>query len=196
MKDLEVNYFKNAREFRNWLKFNFDKSPGIWMIYYKKHVIMECISYDEALEEALCFGWIDSLIKKLDDDKYVRKFTPRKDHTKWSEFNKQKVFELIDQGRMTQAGLEKAEIFLKSDEVGNKEHQSKEKKSKDFEVPDFIIKEFQKDMTALINFKALAPSHKKQYVLWINSAKTEVTRMKRIHEAVQLLKDNKKLGLK
>ena len=100
MKEINSIHFKNREELRNWLQNNHGSSPGIWMIFYKKHINIESVKYNDALEEALCFGWIDSIIKRIDDDKYVRKFTPRKDITKWSELNKKKAFELIQKGKM------------------------------------------------------------------------------------------------
>jgi uncharacterized protein YdeI (YjbR/CyaY-like superfamily) len=107
MKELEHIHFPDQATFHIWLEENFDKSPGIWLIFYKKHTGIESIPYQEALEEALCFGWIDSLIKKIDDDRYARKFTSRTDTSKWSEINKKMVDVLIKEGRMTEAGLKK-----------------------------------------------------------------------------------------
>ena len=103
MTELEHKYFNNRKSFRNWLEKNHANSPGIWMIYYKKHSDTQCIEYNEALEEALCFGWIDSIIKKVDDDTYVRKFTPRTNISQWSDLNKRTVLSLIEKGKMTEA---------------------------------------------------------------------------------------------
>jgi uncharacterized protein YdeI (YjbR/CyaY-like superfamily) len=91
MKELEQIYFNNRESFRSWLMKNHDNCRGIWIIFYKKEIKIECIKYYEALEEALCFGWIDSIIKKTDDNKYVRKFTPRTNTIKWSDLNKKTV---------------------------------------------------------------------------------------------------------
>jgi uncharacterized protein YdeI (YjbR/CyaY-like superfamily) len=193
MKELEYIHFNNKEEFRNWLQKNNDINLGIWMIFYKKHTDIECISYNDALEEALCFGWIDSLVKKIDDEKYTRKFTPRKNSTKWSEINKKKIFELIENGRMTQAGLEKIAFNIPS-EMDHSE--SNKRKTARFEVPDSIIEEFSKNEPALENFNNLAPSHRRNYILWIKNAKREETILKRINESIGLLKENKTLGLK
>ena len=195
MKNLEHIYFKNRLDFRNWLENNHDKSPGVWMIYYKKHVKTECIKYNDALEEALCFGWIDSIIKKIDEEKYMRKFTPRTDIKKWSDLNKKLVFKLMQNGEMTQAGLSKIDKSIIT-EIENINNKSFVKDKKELDIPDFIINEFEKNEPALTNFNGLANTYKKNYVLWIISAKGENTINKRLKEAIGLLKENKKLGLK
>jgi len=196
MKDLEFIHFKNRAEFRNWQQYHHATSPGIWMIFYRKNLNVECIEYNDALEEALCFGWIDSIIKKLDDNRYARKFTPRKNTTKWSEVNKKKIAELIKNGKMTQAGLDKIDISIKSGLVNKENTQPERKKVKEIETPDFIVQEFAKNEPALQNFSNLAPTYKRHYVLWITGAKREETVTARIKESIVLLKDNKKLGLK
>ncbi len=196
MNELEYIHFNNRDEFRNWLQKFHDKSPGIWMIYYRKHTGKESILYIEALEEALCYGWVDSIIKKTDEDKYVRKFTPRKNFTNWSDFNKNKVFELIEKGKMTPAGLEKIDATILSSILAKENFQTGNKKVKEFDIPDFIIEEFRLNEPALRNFNNLAPSHKREYIFWITNAKRQETIAGRIRESVKLLIENKKLGLK
>lgn len=196
MKELEYKHFGNRQEFRNWLQKYHDVSPGIWMLFYKKQSGTEGIEYSEALEEALCFGWIDSIIKKIDYDKYARKITPRTNIKKWSDFNKKIVAELIEKGEMTEAGLKKIDSYLKTGKVEWEVEKSKEKVRKEIEIPGFIIEELGKNEPALINFNNLAPTYKRHYVLWITYAKRQETVQKRLIEAIDLLKENKKLGLK
>ena len=196
MKELCFIHFKNRDGFGTWLQKNHDSSHGIWMIFYKKHTNMECIKYNDALEKALCFGWIDSIIKRIDNDTYVRKFTPRKNTSKWSELNKKKALELIQKGEMTQAGLKKIDFPIKSSIVNKGNNKTEKKKAEEFEIPDFIINEFAKNEPALINFNNLAKSHKRNYILWITNAKKEETIIKRIKESIRLLKEDKKLGLR
>lgn len=196
MKELEQLYFKSQESFRNWLERNFDKSSGIWILFYRKHVHIECIEYIEALEEALCFGWIDSLIKKIDKDQYVRKFTPRTNKTKWSVLNKKMVIALIEKGRMTEEGLKKIDIYLKSGRVNWENKELKGKDTKELEIPDFILKELAKNEPALTNFNNLAQTYKQHYILWITNAKRNETVYGRLKESIELLKENKKLGLK
>jgi len=105
MKTIEV---KNRVEWRTWLAENHNRVSEIWLIYYKKETGISSIAYEESLDEALCYGWVDSLIKKLDDTKYVRKFTPRKDNSKWSLVNKKRVEVLISDGLMNEHGMKKS----------------------------------------------------------------------------------------
>ncbi len=180
MKELEHIFFDNRESFRNWLEKNHNKSMGIWMIYYKKQANVGSIKYIEALEEALCFGWIDSIIKKVDDEQYLRKFTPRTNISNWSETNKKIVLSLIEKGKMTQAGLAKIDW----------------KCTKSVEDPDFILKALAENEPALTNFNNLAKTYRRHYILWITTAKKEETRVARLKEAIELLKENRKLGLK
>jgi len=196
MRELENIYFRNKEEFRNWLEENHDTNPGIWVIFYKKHINIDCIKYNELLEEVLCFGWIDSLIKKIDDDKYARKITPRTNTQKWSELNKKKVIELIKEDKMTQAGLHKIDNYLKTGKVVWPVNKSGKKELKENDIPDFIIKELAKNEPALINFNKLATTYKRHYLLWITNARKEETIRSRLKESIGLLKENKKLGLK
>ncbi len=167
------------------------------MIFYKKQRNIECIGYDEALEEALCFGWIDSIIKKVDEDQYVRKFTPRTNVSKWSDLNKRIVLTLIEKGKMTEAGLEKIDIYLKTGRVDWENKEAEENnEEKGFHVPDFILKAFSENEPALTNFNNLARTYKRHYVLWITNAKREETILNRLNESIGLLKENRKLGLK
>lgn len=197
MRELERIYFKSRESFRSWLEKNHNKSLGIWMIFYRKRINIECIKYNEALEEALCFGWIDSIIKKVDNDQYVRKFTPRTNISKWSDLNKKIVLSLMKQGKMTEVGLAKIDIYKKTGRVEweNKGLENVEEK-KGFHVPEFILKAFAENEPAFTNFNNLAPTYKRHYILWITDAQREVTILNRLKESIELLKENRKLGLK
>jgi uncharacterized protein YdeI (YjbR/CyaY-like superfamily) len=197
MGELEQIYFDSRKSFRKWLEENYNKSLGIWMIFYKKHVNKDCITYNEALEEALCFGWIDSIIKKVDDDQYLRKFTPRTNVSKWSDINKKLALSLINENKMTEAGLRKIDIYLKTGKVDWEVKSPKnDNAKKEFHIPDFILKEFAKNEPALANFNNLALTYKRHYIQWITSAKREETIQSRLKESIELLKENRKLGLK
>lgn len=195
-RELEYIQFHNPQEFREWLSRNHDKSPGIWIIFYKNHLKKDFITYSEALEEELCFGWIDSIIKRLDEERYARKFIPRRNTSKWSEFNKKKVSELIKAGRMTEAGLRKIKSYLSTGKINWENEKPEKKPAMQLDVPDFLVEELSKNEPALTNFNNLAPTYKKYYVFWISSARREETVRKRLDEAIALLKENKKLGLK
>jgi uncharacterized protein YdeI (YjbR/CyaY-like superfamily) len=197
MKELEHIYFDCRESFRLWLGKNHDRSFGIWMIFHKKCLNIKCIEYNEALEEALCFGWIDSIIKKVNDNQYVRKFTPRTNTSNWSDINKKIVLSLIERGKMTENGLRKIDIWVKTGKVEWEiKDLKKDKKREDFLIPDFIINEFAKNEPALTNFNRLTKTYQRHYTLWITSAKREETKISRLRESVLLLKENRKLGLK
>jgi uncharacterized protein YdeI (YjbR/CyaY-like superfamily) len=103
-------------EWRAWLAEHHDTEKEVWLISYKKHTGRPQIPYDEAVEEALCFGWIDSLVKTIDEERFAQKFTPRKMKNNWSESNKRRVKKLVREGRMTQAGLSKIKGVLEDNE--------------------------------------------------------------------------------
>jgi uncharacterized protein YdeI (YjbR/CyaY-like superfamily) len=104
---------RSRQEWRNWLEENHQTSPGIWLVYYKKDSPKPTISYDDAVEEALSFGWIDSTVNKLDDERYMQVFTPRKTGSTWSRLNKNRIGKLDKNGLMMPAGIEKVETAKK-----------------------------------------------------------------------------------
>ncbi len=106
MKITKTLYVTTRDEWRSWLEENHKSEKEIWLIYYKKHTGKPRIPYDDAVEEALCFGWIDSIIKRIDEEKYTQKFSPRKQNSAWSDLNKKRVKKLIEEGKMTKAGYE------------------------------------------------------------------------------------------
>jgi uncharacterized protein YdeI (YjbR/CyaY-like superfamily) len=185
-----VEYFATSADWRKWLKTNHDNSRGIWFTFFKKHTGKKSISYNEAVEEALCYGWIDSIIKRLDDEKYLQKFTPRTNSKKWSTSNIERMRALIKNKRITKYGLEKFPV-----ELLNKKSLVKPAAG-EMIIPDFIEGAIAKNKTALSNFEKLAPSYKKLFVRWVLDAKQEATRAKRVKEMIELLKQDKRLGLK
>ncbi len=170
---------------------NHDRSAGIWMVYYKKSSGKPRISYEAAVEEAICFGWIDSIVKKIDEEKFCQKFTPRKKNSRWSELNKKRAEKLIGSGLMTEPGLKKIREAKK-----NGEWSRMQANKVDFQIPVELEKALKDQMNARNNFKQLSPSTKRQMIGWICAAKKPVTRIKRIEEVIELLKNNRKLGMK
>ena len=175
-------YVTNRDEWRAWLKENYDTESEVWLLFYKKHTGVSSIPYDDAVEEALCYGWIDSIVKRIDDKTYIRKFTPRKKKSKWSELNIKRAKKMIEAGKMTEAGL------AKFDET------AVEKKVQ--VMPPEIEKALQSNETVWKNFMELAPGYKRQYIGWIMDAKREKTRKKRLKEVIAVLENNEKLGMK
>lgn len=194
MRALSEIHFSNRNEFGNWLKKHHETSPGIRMIFYKKHTGKENISYSEAVEEAICFGWIDSIVKRIDDEKYSRKFTPRINTTNWSDINKERARKMLAQGKMTDSGLKKIDVYTKTGKLDWGKPPAT--KNETMKVPDFIKSFLRQNEPAWKNFNKLAPSHIRNYTLWITSAKKEETKIKRLHEAAELLKEDKKPGMK
>jgi uncharacterized protein YdeI (YjbR/CyaY-like superfamily) len=185
-------YVSNRNEWRRWLEKNGEKETVIWLIFYKKGSGKRSVPYPDAVEEALCFGWIDSIIKHMDDEKYIQKFTPRKERSKWSVLNVNRVRKMISQGRMTEKGLA---LFRYAEENGLLPEPGT-KFRKDLVIPDFIADALSANIKASTYFNSLAPSYKRLYIFWIMDAKREETRMKRLQEAIGLLNEGKKLGLK
>ena len=184
-------YVKNRKEWRDWLSKNHDRETDIWLVYYKKETGRPTIKYEDSVEEALCFGWIDSIIKKIDEEKYVRKFTPRKPDSYWSEPNKQRVENMIKAGRMTPHGLNKIDAAKKT---GLWDKNARPQLS--FEMQPEFKDALKNSPKAKAVFEKLSPSHKKQYLGWIEVAKRPETKEKRIKEAITLLEKGEKLGLK
>jgi uncharacterized protein YdeI (YjbR/CyaY-like superfamily) len=180
---------------RTWLTTNQASEREVWVVFQKKHTGVSCMSYEDSVEEALCFGWIDSIIKRLDENTFARKFTPRLDTTNWSELNKQRVAKCIKEGRMTEIGLAKVSYPDPGIYKGGKPRAAG-LLPKTASLPGFLAKALQAHDKAWKSFNAMPPSHQRNYILWITMAKRAETREKRLKEAIQLLKQNKRLGLK
>jgi uncharacterized protein YdeI (YjbR/CyaY-like superfamily) len=183
---------KSREAWRDWLQKNHALSDGIWFVYYKKESGKPRVNYDEAVEEALCFGWIDSLPRKLDEQRSMLKFTPRKPKSVWSELNKTRIEKLIAEKRMMPPGLEKIEQ-AKKDGSWHTLSASDEQAKKNT-LPADLEKALQKNKKALENFPAFSLSCRKQFLSWIDSAKKTETRNARIQQTVLMAAANKKPG--
>lgn len=184
-------YITDREQWRNWLSENHAAEAGIWLIFYKKETSVPSIAYEAAVEEALCFGWIDSIIKKIDDERYARKFTPRSVKSVWSALNKKRVNKMIKQGRMTEVGLAKIKAAKKTG-LWNKDP----RRQISLDVPPEFAKALARNKMARENFDKLAPSYRKHYIGWITFAKRPETKKRRIDESIALLEKGQKLGLK
>jgi len=191
MGETEELYMPTRGDWHEWLEKNYDTRKEVWLVFYKKHTGKPNVSYDEAVEEALCFGWIDSIIKRIDGEKFARKFTPRKLNSSWSESNKKRAAKMIKKGKMKKVGLE-----LVNEAKKRGEWNSASLPKRDFAIPAYIENALRSNEKALGNFSKLAPSYKKQYVSWVDSAKKEDTRKKRLAEVIRVLERNEKLGMK
>ena len=185
MRFLNRPVVTSREEWRAWLTKHHQSETEVWLIYYKKHTGQPRISYDHAVEEALCFGWVDSIVKRIDDEKFAQKFTPRRDWTKWSALNKRRLRKLIREGRMTEAGLAKIDLVMLGEEAQAKQSTG------DLDIPRFVKQALKSNAKAWENFRSLTPSRRRAYIHLIMDAKKEETRERRLREAVALLQQSK-----
>jgi uncharacterized protein YdeI (YjbR/CyaY-like superfamily) len=183
MKTLEV---RSREKWRAWLAKHHASVSEVWLVFHKRHTGRASIAYADALNEALCFGWVDSLIKRVDDARYARKFTPRKPDSKWSAVNRKRYAQLKASGQLMPPGLERAPTDRSYDEP----------RRSPSKVPRYMQAELREHPTAWSCFESLAPSHRRRYIGWVDSAKQQETKMRRLREAIRLLAAGKKLGLK
>lgn len=185
----------SAAEWRAWLDQHAQTENEVWLIFSKAHTGRPCVSYEDALDEALCVGWIDSIIQKIDEDTYGRKFTPRTNTANWSDVNLRKMARLVREGRMTPAGMEKLGSLTQAD-LEAAEAQPKAARTSEVLVPEDIQAGLQASPLAWQNFCGMTPSQRRLYIGWISSAKRRETFDKRIQEAIARLELNRPLGLK
>jgi uncharacterized protein YdeI (YjbR/CyaY-like superfamily) len=183
MEITKTLYVTDRDEWRAWLGENSETESEIWLIYYKRHTGIPSIPYGDSVEEAVCFGWIDSIIKRIDDEKFVRKFTPRKQGSGWSELNIRRAKKMRAMGKMTEKGMK----LFKNATITKRKHLT---------LPPELEKELKTNKRAWENFTSLAPSYKKRYIGWILDAKKKETRKRRLSEAIERLEKNEKLGMK
>ncbi len=185
MEELFLLEVRDRREWKKWLAEHHESSPGVWLVFQRAHTGVKSIPYEDSVREALCFGWVDSLIKRLDDDRYARKFTPRKASSKWSELNRKRWAELKSAGQLAPAGLSTpptANTYAPRPAIPK--------------LPAYIASAIRENSKAWRSFQALAPSHRRDYVQWIHTAKRPETRERRIKETIVRLAAGQKLGLR
>jgi uncharacterized protein YdeI (YjbR/CyaY-like superfamily) len=170
---------------RRWLAKHHASSPGIWLIRHKPRSSVKSMPYEDVVCEALCFGWVDSLIKRLDDDRYAIKVTPRKATSKWSDINRKRWKRLESAGLLRPPGLSAAPTANRY-----APHPAIP------ELPAYIAKALKANLRAWQHFRALARTYRRNFVVWIHTAKRPETRQRRIRESLELLSAGRKLGLK
>ena len=191
MSGLETLEVASRAEWRRWLARNHASSSGVWLVFRKAHAGGPALSYDDSVEEALCFGWVDSLIRRLDESRYARKFTPRKPESRWSKSNKARAENMIDAGLMTPRGL-----ALVEDARSTGEWAKADVPPTAPGTPDELVVALEADRAAKAYFDSLSPSLRKQYTAWIGSAKRADTRARRAKELTAVLARGERLGLK
>lgn len=177
---------KSAGELHRWFEKNHASSPGVWLVINKKDTPRPGVYYEEAVEEALCFGWIDGRLNPLDGDRYRLLFSPRKPGGTWAKSNKERVARLIEQGRMTSAGLAKIEAAKRDgswdtlDVLDN------------LEIPPDLERALSGNRAARKTYESWTDSYKTRVIYWIVSAKREETRSKRVTQTVSAASENSK----
>ena len=180
-----THYAKDRKAWRKWLEKNHKTTAGIWLIYYKKDSGKTRVPYADAVEEALCFGWIDSTLNPIDEYCYMQLFTPRKPKSGWSKLNKERVDKLIEQGLMTPAGLEKIEAAKHHDTWNKLDH------IESFTIPLQLKKAFAANKKAKKFFDTLSNTNRKYILYYIHNAKDEEKKAKRIEEIITAANENK-----
>jgi uncharacterized protein YdeI (YjbR/CyaY-like superfamily) len=176
---------RSRRQWRAWLAKHHTSTPGVWLVFYKTNTGVKSMPYEDTVREALCFGWIDSLVKRLDEDRYALKVTPRKQTSKWSNINRKRWMELKAAGLLTPAGLAAAPT---DNSYGPRPVIPA--------LPNYIAKAIKANSKAWKFFQELAPTQRRNFVVWIHTAKRPDTRERRIRESINLLAAGRKLGLK
>jgi uncharacterized protein YdeI (YjbR/CyaY-like superfamily) len=176
-------------QWREWLDEHHASESEIWLVFHKLHTGVASIDYKDARDEALCFGWVDSLVKRLDDRRYAIKFTPRRPDSRWSTTNRKRYEALKASGRLKPAGIERGPT-----DRGYAPRPAR--RPLPSRLPRYIQAALKKHPAASRHFEALPPSQRRRYLAWIESAKREETKLRRLKEAIRLLASGKVLGLK
>ena len=183
---------RDGAEWRAWLAANHDCQQEVWLVYFKQGSGQTGIDYETSVEEALCYGWVDSIIQKIDEQRYARKFNPRRPASFWSASNKARMQKLIEAGRMTAIGLAK----YNPQAPGSPSEFGQQVKRAELPIPEWFHQALAGSPRALETFQSLAPSQQRQYAAWVLSAKKDETRQKRLAEVLARLEAGLKPELK
>ena len=186
MKTLLV---KTPGQWRAWLAKHHAAEAEVWLVFHKQHTGVASIDYKDALDEALCFGWVDSLVKRLDERRFARKFTPRRADSRWSEVNRKRYAELAAEGRLKPPGIERS-----PNTRGSAPRPARLELP--WKLPAYIQAALKENAKAARHFEALPTEQRRRYFAWIDSAKREETKLRRLAEAIRLLSRGETLGLK
>ncbi|HEY3403839.1 MAG TPA: YdeI/OmpD-associated family protein [Ohtaekwangia sp.] len=176
----------SVQEWRRWLKKNHRSKPAVWLMLYKKDSDKPVIRWSDAVDEALCFGWVDSKRKPLDEEKFLQFFSLRKPRGTWSKINKEKVKQLIGEGRMTEAGMASVELAKKNGSWSILDAVEK------LTIPKDLAAAFKKEPGSKSYFKRLSKSVRKMMLQWLVLARRPETRQKRIDEIARLAAKHQK----
>lgn len=186
-KDLPTRAFKSQKEWEAWLERNHE-TPGIWLKFAKKTSGIPTVSYQEAVDVALCYGWIDGQNKSLDETYYVQRFTPRTSTSNWSKINREKAEGFIAEGRMRASGLRAIEV-AKANGRWDKAYEGQ----REMAVPDDFAKALKKNAKAREFFDTLSSKNRFAVLYRIHDAKKPETRARRIESFIAMLEEGKKI---
>lgn len=172
--------FENRKQWRTWLEKNWATESEAWVVQYKKKFSDQGLSLEEAIEEALCFGWIDSTLNTLDEKRYARRYSPRKADSIWSISNIQRVEKLIAEGKMREAGQRKI-----NEAKENGQWEAAVRREQVDIIPEELESVLRREEGGLAAYRALPDSQKKRYIYWLQSAKREETKQRRIQKIVE-----------
>jgi uncharacterized protein YdeI (YjbR/CyaY-like superfamily) len=184
--DIPSVHPKTRADWRAWLEKHHASATGVWLVYYRKETGKARVSWDDAVDEALCFGWIDSVQRRLDAERTMLRFSPRKPRSGWSKINKTRVSRLIANGLMAPAGLAKIKAAKRDGSWRVLDTVER------LEMPPDLAKALAANTEARRHFDAFPPSSKKIILTWIASAKRPETRAKRVAETVRQAAKNLK----
>ena len=179
---LNLLYFKSRAEWRSWLERNHHKAREAWLAHYKQATGLPSVSYEEAVKEALCFGWVDGKKKSVDKEKYAYRYTPRASRSTWSALNIARTKKLIQDGRMMAAGLQAFEG-----------HEKRRNAPLPTKLPKKLQALFEANKSAWNNFKQSSPAYRRLCIGWVASAKQETTQLRRLKMVIDHSAKNAKI---
>ena len=186
---MDVRFFETPAEFRAWLEANHETATELWVGFHKKATGRPSITWPEAVDQALCFGWIDGIRKSVDESSYANRFTPRKARSTWSKVNIEKVAKLTEQGLMMPAGLR---AFGARDEANSGIYSFEQRPQ---ELPPAYAERFQENGPAWAFFQSQPPGYRRTATHWVLSAKREETRLKRLATLIEDSANGRRIGL-
>ncbi len=178
---------RSRKAWRTWLERNHSSAAEIWLVFHKQHTGTLAVEYEAAVEEALCFGWVDSLVRRLDENRFARKFTPRRTDSVWSESNRRRYAEVAARGLLAPSGRARPPTGRVPDPPARRMFAT---------VPTYIARAFKSEPRAWATFERLTQEQRHKYLGWIDAAKRDDTKTRRLAESVRLLARGEKLGLK
>lgn len=184
MGELQKIFVENVGQLHDWLQVNHAQKESVWLVKWKKGFGQTYISYDDMVDELMCFGWVDSLPKNLDEEKTMHRISPRNPKSNWSKVNKERVDRLLKDGKMKEPGLKMVEIAKRNGAWNFLDDVEK------LIVPDDLKEAFKKNSKAEYYYERFPKSSKRNILEWIKNAKQETTREKRIAETVSKASDN------